>query len=61
LFVEIEDLSDKIETVIFPSMIERNPAAFQENKVVFMSGRIDIKDGSPKFIAEDVQELIEQK
>jgi len=61
LFVELEDLTDKIEVVVFPSIIERNPTAFQENKIVFMGGRVDLKDGSPKFIIEDIQELIEKE
>jgi DNA polymerase-3 subunit alpha len=61
LFIEIEDLTDKIETVIFPSVIDKNPAAFQENKIVFMAGRVDFKDGSPKFVVDEVQELIEEQ
>ncbi len=61
LFVEIEDLTEKIEAIVFPSTIDKNPAAFQENKIVFMAGRVDFKDGSPKFIAEEIQELIESE
>ncbi|MDD5621262.1 MAG: DNA polymerase III subunit alpha [Candidatus Pacebacteria bacterium] len=61
LFVEVEDLTEKIEAIVFPSTIDKNPAAFQENKIVFMAGRVDFKDGSPKFITEEIQELIESQ
>jgi len=60
LFVEVEDLSEKIETIVFPGVIEKNPTALQENKIVFISGRIDLKDEAPKIIAEEIEELIEE-
>jgi DNA polymerase III alpha subunit len=59
LFVNLEDLTDKIEVVVFPNMIERNPALFQENKIVMVSGRVDLKDGVPKLICEECEEIIE--
>ena len=60
LFVEVEDLSEKIETIVFPGVIEKNPTALQENKIVFISDRIDLKDEAPKIIAEEIEELIEE-
>ena len=60
LFVEVEDLSEKIETIVFPGVVEKNPTALQENKIVFISGRIDLKDDAPKIIAEEIEELIEE-
>jgi DNA polymerase-3 subunit alpha len=59
LFVGLEDLNDKIEVIVFPGIIERNPAAFQENKIVFVSGRVDSRDGVPKLICENIEEIIE--
>ncbi len=59
LFMNLEDLSDKIEIVVFPGVIEKNPAIFQENKIVLVSGRVDKRDGLPKFIANDIEEIIE--
>jgi len=60
LFINLEDLSGKIEVVVFPAIIERNPAAFQENKIVLLSGRVDNRDGVTKVIAEDIEEIIEK-
>jgi len=59
LFMKVEDLTDKIEVVVFPSVISKNPSAFQENKIVLVSGRVDNKDGVPKLICEDIEEIIE--
>ena len=59
LFLKLEDLTDKIEVVVFPGIIERNPSVFQENKIVFISGRVDNRDGTPKVICEEIEEIIE--
>jgi len=58
LFIKVEDLTDKTEVVVFPSIIERNPTALQENKVVFIKGRIDNRNGETKVVAEEVEEVI---
>jgi len=60
LFVKLEDLTDKIEVVVFPSILERNPLSFRENKIVFITGRVSYKDNSPKIICDDIQEVIEK-
>ena len=60
LFLSVEDLTDKIEVVVFPSAIERNPAAFQENKIVFIKGRVDNRDNVPKIICEEIEEIINE-
>lgn len=59
LFMNLEDLQDKIEVVVFPGVIERNYDIFQENKIVLVSGRVDKRDGIPKIIAEQVEEILE--
>ncbi|MBZ9569484.1 DNA polymerase III subunit alpha [Patescibacteria group bacterium] len=60
LFMNLEDLTDKIEIVVFPGVIERNPSVFQENKIVFVEGRINNRDGVPKMIADDIEEILEK-
>ncbi|XOA42944.1 MAG: DNA polymerase III subunit alpha [Candidatus Nealsonbacteria bacterium] len=59
LFMNVEDLSDKIEVVVFPTMVERNPTAFKENKIVFISGRVDNRQDSLKLICESIEEIVE--
>ncbi|MFA5086299.1 MAG: DNA polymerase III subunit alpha [Candidatus Paceibacterota bacterium] len=59
MFVKLQDLTDTIEVVVFPSMIEKNPYAFAENKIISVTGRTDVKDGMPKIIANEVEEILE--
>ncbi|MBZ9572198.1 DNA polymerase III subunit alpha [Patescibacteria group bacterium] len=59
LFLTLEDLTDKIEVIAFPSVIKKNPAPFQENKIVLISGRVDNRDGAPKIICEEIEEIVE--
>jgi DNA polymerase-3 subunit alpha len=58
LFMKLEDLSGKTEVVIFPNLLERNPAALQENKIVFVAGRVDDRNGEIKIVADDIQEIL---
>ncbi|MDO8633076.1 MAG: OB-fold nucleic acid binding domain-containing protein, partial [Candidatus Wildermuthbacteria bacterium] len=58
LFMALEDLTDKIEVVVFPSLIENYPNLFQENKIVLIGGRFDTRNGERKFIAEEAEEII---
>jgi len=58
LFMKLEDLTGKTEVVIFPNLLERNPAALQENKIVFVAGRVDDRNGEIKIVADDVQEIL---
>ena len=60
LFIKLEDLSGKAEVVIFPNLLERNPNALQENKIVFVAGRVDDRNGEIKIVADDVQEIMVQ-
>ncbi|HCM36903.1 MAG: DNA polymerase III subunit alpha [Candidatus Wildermuthbacteria bacterium RIFCSPLOWO2_02_FULL_47_9c] len=58
LFMRVEDLTDRIEVVVFPSVIERYPSALQENKIVFITGRLDHRGGEKKFLAEEIEEIL---
>ena len=58
LFMKLEDLTGKTEVVIFPKSLERNPGALQENKIVFVAGRVDDRNGEIKIVADDVQEIL---
>ena len=60
LFLKLEDLTDKTEVVVFPAIIERNPEVLQENKIVFVQGRVDNGRDTPKIIAESIEEILEK-
>ncbi len=58
IFMKLEDLTAKTEIVVFTSLLERNPNALQENKIVFVAGRVDDRNGEIKIVADDIQEII---
>ena len=59
IFVKLEDLTNKIEVIAFPKIVERKPTIFQENKIVLISGKVDNRDGTPKIICEEAEEILE--
>jgi len=59
LFVKLEDLTGKIEIVVFPGTSERYQHALVENNIITVSGRIDLKEASPKILAETIEEVVE--
>jgi len=58
LFVQLEDFTDKVEVIAFPSIIEKNSLAFREGKIVFLKGKVSKRDYEKKIICEEIQELI---
>ena len=61
LFIKFEDLTAKTEVVVFPNLMEKNPNALQENKIVFFAGRVDDRNGEIKIVADDVQEIVTEQ
>ena len=57
IFSWIEDLTGKIETVVFPNVLEANPEAFVENKVLVISGKLNDRDGIPKLLCDTVRPI----
>ncbi len=57
LFMGLQDLTDQIEVVVFASVLERTPDIFCENKVIYVYGRIDNRDGEIKIVADTVEEI----
>lgn len=58
LFVKLEDLTAKIEILVFPKMLARNPGLWQEEKILLVRGRVSDKDGNPKVLCEDAVEIV---
>jgi len=57
LFVELEDLTGKIETLVFAGVLEKNPVVWQQGKIVIVSGRLSDKDDQLKILCDEVEEL----
>ncbi|MFQ5662092.1 MAG: DNA polymerase III subunit alpha [Candidatus Paceibacteria bacterium] len=56
-FVRIADLSDNIETVLFPEVFAKFKALVEQEKCVAIKGRISDRNGGISIIAEAVKEL----
>lgn len=54
-FSTIEDMTSKLELVIFPSVYEQFPSAFEENCVLIATGKIDASGEKPKMLCDNVR------
>ncbi|MFA4995922.1 MAG: DNA polymerase III subunit alpha [Patescibacteria group bacterium] len=60
IFAKIEDLSAKVEILVFPKLLEGNEAMWVNDKIIAVEGFVSFKDGSPKILAEEVFEIGEK-
>ena len=61
LFVTIEDLSGRIELLVFPKTLERLEGLFGEDKVILTEGKLSDKDGNFKLIVDDAKEITQSE
>ena len=57
LFSLVEDLTGKIEVVVFPSVLEKTPDAWATNTIVILSGKLDNRDGSLKILCDTAKPI----
>ena len=58
-FITLEDLTDSIEVIIFPTVLEKYRSLLEEDRIIKIKGRIDKKEDQVKFIASEVLEVKE--
>ena len=57
VFSWVEDLTSKIEVVVFPNVLEKNPEIWKENSIVVARGKINDRDGVLKLLCDDVKPI----
>ena len=57
LFVELENGLDKLEVIVFPSVLERNHNIWEEGKIVLVEGKLNDRDGEMKILGDEVREI----
>lgn len=57
VFASLEDLTGKIEIIIFPRLLEKNAEILKSDKILQIKGRVNNKDGSLKIIASEIQPI----
>ena len=50
----VEDLEGASEVLVFPSTFSKTYPTIKENNIVFVKGRLSLKEEAPKIIAEDI-------
>ncbi len=55
MFSWIEDLTSKIELVIFPNVYEKYPDVLKENLIVIATGKINDRDGNLKLLCDSIK------
>jgi DNA polymerase-3 subunit alpha len=56
-FITLEDLTDSIEVVIFPTVLEKYRPLLEEDRIIKVTGRIDKKEDQIKLIASEIGEV----
>jgi len=60
LFVQLEDLTGKIETLVFPALLTKTSEHWADGKRVLIEGSLSDKDGEAKVLADNVWPLTAQ-
>jgi DNA polymerase-3 subunit alpha len=55
--LKIEDLEGIVETLVFPRVYSRVAGIIKENNVILLSGRVNLKEETPKIIADDISPI----
>ncbi len=55
-FIELEDLSDSVDVVIFPQTYEQYMEFLDLDRVLVIRGRVDVRNGRVQIIGESVQD-----
>jgi DNA polymerase-3 subunit alpha len=57
VFAKIEDMSGRIEVLVFPSLLSSQPSLWQEGKIILAKGKLSDKDGVVKMLCNEAKEI----
>ena len=52
--LKLEDLNGDVEVLVFPKAYAKNASFIKEDKIVFITGRLDLRENPPKIIASEI-------
>ena len=55
--LRVEDMEGEVEVVVFPSAYVRLTDYIKSGEVIFLSGKVSLRDEMPKIIAEDMKHI----
>ena len=56
-FIKFMDLTDSIESVVFPKTLNDYGHLLEENKCVIIRGRLSHRNDEPNIICEEIREI----
>ncbi|MBW6440824.1 DNA polymerase III subunit alpha [Patescibacteria group bacterium] len=57
VFAILEDLTGKIEALVFPRLLDQNQEIWTEGNIVWIKGKLSDKDGVFKMMAEEIKNI----
>lgn len=57
MFLQLQDFSDTIEAVVFPSVLEKYDKLIQLEACVFIKGKTSERDGATSILVDQVKRL----
>jgi len=55
--VRLEDLNNFVEVLVFPRAYQKSPDLIKEDALVYIDGRLNLREEEPKIVAEDILPL----
>ncbi|MBN1869680.1 MAG: DNA polymerase III subunit alpha [Candidatus Omnitrophica bacterium] len=55
--LRVEDIEGEVEVVVFPSVYARLANYIKDGEVIFLNGKVSLRDKVPKIIAEDMRHI----
>lgn len=60
VFAELEDLTSKIEIVVFPKTLLETLDLWEQDNIILVSGKVDNRDGTLKILCEGASKILPQ-
>ena len=60
-FLDLEDIGDSVEVIVFPSVLMKCRGIIAEDRIVKIKGKLDKKEDQLKIIANEIEELDKDK
>lgn len=57
MFTTLEDMTSKVEVVVFPRVLEQNPKIWEENSILQIKGKMTERNGAQSFLCNDAIQI----
>jgi len=57
MFTTLEDMTSKVEVVVFPRVLEQNSKIWEENSILQIKGKLTERNGTQSFLCNDAIQI----